>query len=85
MTIIIVTRTETPTTPTTSTTPITPTDGHLIMAGQIYIVGAMGHAITRVKIVFTRITGTRIMQPWRTRFPVPQGFILAAEMEGQRY
>ena len=33
---------------------------------------------------FTRMTGKKIMKPWRTGFPVPQGLVLAVDMEGQR-
>ena len=80
----ISTTTITQTTPTTPVTPITSTDGHLGMAGHIDIAGAMGHETTRVKLVSTRMPGTRIIHPWRTRCPVPQGLVLAAEMEGQR-
>ena len=65
----------------TPTTPTTPTDGHLGIPKKIDIAGAMGHAITRLKIFVTRITGTKIIKPWRTRFPVPQGLVLVAEME----
>ena len=45
-----------------------------------WICGVCNHK----SVIFTRMTGTRIMQPWRTRCPILQGLVLEAEMEGQR-